>query len=119
MGCCTSNSEVEPACVPGAIPESDREGHFALARHLFSQSSETREDSKDGYAWRFSAGAFEAVARFVANERKCCPFVTFKVTVEAGNGPVWLRMTGPEGTRAVLQAELDSSTSGCCQGHEE
>lgn len=46
-----------------------------------------------------------SVARFVANERKCCPFVSFSIEV-SGDGPVWLRMTGPAGTRECLEAEL-------------
>jgi hypothetical protein len=44
--------------------------------------------------------------RFVSNERLCCPFLEFGITIAPANGPVWLRLTGPEGTRAFLEAEL-------------
>jgi hypothetical protein len=113
------NGEVELACVPRALPEADRQGHFALARKLFSESRQTRKELKDGYAWRFSAEDFERIARFVANDRKCCPFVTFELTIEPGAGPVRLRMTGPEGTRAVLLDGLDSSTACRCGQERE
>jgi hypothetical protein len=64
-----------------------------------------RREWKEGYAFRFSPDAFDALARFVANERKCCPFLHFEIAVESA-GPVWLRLTGPSGTRAFLDAEL-------------
>jgi len=36
-------------------------------------------------------------------ERRCCPFLRFQVVAEAGNGPVWLEVTGPVGTRQFLE----------------
>ena len=61
----------------------------------------------------------ESLSRFIANERKCCPFMTFELEIAAASGPIWLRMTGPEGTRDVLEAELrlasgaPASSCGC------
>ena len=51
---------------------------------------------RDGYAFRHSSDkkVLLAVAKFVANERLCCPFFEFVITVERAGGPVWLRMTG-------------------------
>ena len=105
----------ELACVPSAIPAAARQGHFALARELFGVRAAERIALPNGYAIRFSADAFESVARFVANERKCCPFVSFEIALTHEAGPLWLRMTGPEGTRDILEAELNltSSCSSC------
>ncbi len=100
------NRGPELACVPTAIPRTERAAHFALARELFAESAQERVDLPDGYAFRFRHDAFEAVARFVANERRCCPFMNFELTLGSESGPLWLRMTGPEGAREVLQAEL-------------
>jgi hypothetical protein len=97
----------EIACLPSAIPAAERQAHFALVRKLFGGRAQERRDPPDGYVFRFAHDAFEAVARFVANERKCCPFMSFELTVAPQTGPLWLRMTGPEGTREVLQAELN------------
>jgi hypothetical protein len=94
------------ACVPGAIPAADRPAHFALIRHLFGEVAEGREALADGYAFRFPPAALESLARFVANERKCCPFLTFVLEVSPAEGPLRLRLTGPEGTPAFLEAEL-------------
>jgi hypothetical protein len=94
------------ACVPGAIEPGERPAHFALVGRLFGTLAETREALPDGYCFRFPADAFGQVARFVDNERKCCPFLRFEVEVPPGGDAVWLRLTGPEGTRAFLDAEF-------------
>ena len=96
----------ELTCVPSAIPIGARLKHFALARRLFSARALERRDLPDGYAIRFAHDDYDAVTRFVANERLCCPFLHFDVRVEADGGALWLQMTGPQGTREVLQAEL-------------
>jgi hypothetical protein len=54
------------------------------------------------------------VARFIANERKCCPFLHIEVEIAPGAGPMWLRLTGPPGTRELIEAELALATAGPC-----
>ena len=105
------------ACVPGAIPASERAGHFALARELLISRAKERGDLENGHAFRFDPDALTSLVTFVENERKCCPFLTFDIVVSPGSGPIWLRMTGPAGTREVLRAELGLSRScGCDDG---
>ncbi len=61
-----------------------------------------------GYRVRFDATA-EVVGELTAlidAERRWCPFLRFQITVEPENGPVWLELTGPEGTREFLETEL-------------
>jgi hypothetical protein len=97
------------ACVPGAIPAPDRAAHFALATRLLTIDVRERlvlADGVDGYAYRFDAGAFDDLARWITNERRCCPFLTFALALSPDAGPVWLRLSGPAGTREFLDAEL-------------
>ena len=103
------------ACVPSAIEATARTAHFDLARELFEKRVEERATLPDGYAFRFPRDSLEDVARFVANERKCCPFMSFELALSPGSGPLWLRMTGPEGTRDVLDAELNLPGSCGCK----
>jgi hypothetical protein len=65
--------------------------------------SEVRETG-DGYAYRFPSdgGWLPELARLIDLERQCCPFLRFRVTVEAGGGPIWLELSGPDGTKAFL-----------------
>jgi len=94
------------ACVPGAIPENERPSHFALLKRLFGDSVRERRDIQDGYAFRFDEDAFDDVARFATNERRCCPFLTFVIELSPNGGPLWLRLSGPAGTQTFLNAEL-------------
>ena len=111
---------VPVACVPDAIPREQRAAHFELAKHLFEELAEGREPLAEGYAFRFPPDAISSIAHFVDNERRCCPFMQFEIAVSPDVGPVWLRMSGPEGTRAVLDAELGlnrCTSRGCgCNG---
>jgi len=100
-----TGAAVPLACVPGAIPAAERAAHFTLAAELFGAVRERRE-LEDGYAFRWEPRWLEQVMRFVMHERLCCPFLELGITVAPAYGPVWLRMTGPPGTRELLRAEL-------------
>ncbi len=43
----------------------------------------------------------------VSAERQCCRFLRFGITVEPDNGPVFLELTGPPGTREFIAALLE------------
>lgn len=94
------------ACIPGAIPPAERPAHFALIARVFGDSALEKREIPNGYAFRFGPEAFEEVARFVANERKCCPFLDFTLEISRDAGPLWLRLFGSVGTREFLDAEL-------------
>lgn len=102
------------ACVPSAIEAGERESHFALARQLLGEKYSRRESLPNGLTFRLPPDSLGAVATFVANERKCCPFMTFVIGVEPNDGAITLQMTGPIGTREILEAELKlPTTCGC------
>lgn len=108
-GRCDGPRPAEPgpalACALDAIPAEQREAHVALAIDLFRRPELPRRDLPDGYEFRFPSSRIPALARFVENERQCCPFVRFELVVD-GSDDVRLRMVGPRGTRELLQAEL-------------
>jgi hypothetical protein len=94
------------ACAPGAIPAGERAEHFALAARLFTEAAISRTPLSNGYEIKFPAETLISVAQFVTNERLCCPFMRFDIEMQAGNNVLVLRMTGPAGTRDVIDAEL-------------
>jgi hypothetical protein len=59
---------------------------------------------ESGFAYRFPAdGAIiSQLATLVELERQCCPFLRFRTTVEGADGPIWLELTGPKGTKEFL-----------------
>lgn len=96
---------VHLACDMTAIPANERPAHQAITRRLVASATEIR-DLPDGLAFRWPATEYEAVAKFLEYERRCCPFLTFALTVSAAGGSLALQVTGPEGTARFLRAEL-------------
>jgi hypothetical protein len=64
---------------------------------------ETRE-LEDGYLYQLPASEewLVELAHLVNLERQCCPFLRLSITVEPDNGPLWLELTGPPGTKDFL-----------------
>ena len=75
---------------------------------LVARASE-RQPVPGGFRWRFAAGAglVKDAAAVIEAEHRCCRFLRFRLTVEPGDGPVWLEVTGPEGTPEFLSTLLD------------
>jgi hypothetical protein len=65
--------------------------------------SKTRE-LEDGYSYQPPASEewLAELAQLVNLERQCCPFLRLRITVEPNNGPFWLELTGPPGTKEFL-----------------
>ena len=63
-----------------------------------------RRDLAAGYAYRFPSETtwVAELAKLIAVERECCPFLQFNLRVEPADGPIWLELTGPEGTKDFL-----------------
>lgn len=102
----TNDTDVPLACVPGAIPPDEREAHFARVSRLFTSAVRERRDLPDGQAYRFDAEAFDELARWLTWERRCCPFLHFTLELEPDGGAIWVRLSGPEGTREFVEAEF-------------
>ena len=68
-----------------------------------SVCSEVKE-LEHGFIYRFPSDGewIRELANLVELEHQCCPFLKFSITVEPGDGPVWLEMTGPKGTKEFL-----------------
>jgi hypothetical protein len=58
----------------------------------------------DGYAFTFPAatGTLRQLAQLVDMERQCCPFLMFKIVVEAAQAGVRLEVTGPEAAKKLI-----------------
>lgn len=63
---------------------------------------------ENGYAYRFPADDewLGELVNLVRLERRCCPFLAFKISVEPGGGAIWLELTGPGGTKEFLSSFL-------------
>jgi len=105
-----TNADQALACDLTAIPSDVREEHVITAPQLFALAQEVQE-LPNGFAIRFlnEPGRFMAIAKFIENERLCCPFFNFGLELEPNSGPLWLRLTGGEGVKEILQTTLFES----------
>lgn len=93
------------ACDMAAIATEHRDAHLAMIADLFGAVEEVRELS-DGYAFRLPNELLEKAAAFITRERLCCPFFGFTLQVEREGGAVWLSLTGREGAKQFIMAEI-------------
>ena len=95
------------ACDMTAIAVEERPRHVAAIRAVFGAVEAVRE-LPDGYAFRLAndAALLERAAAFIAKERLCCPFFGFALTLEPEGGPLWLHLTGREGVKPFIRAEI-------------
>ena len=95
------------ACVMEAIPPQQRDPHIAKAKTLFKQVMEV-EELEDGYRFRFQneERLLTQLTEFIVLERLCCPFLGFALEVEPERGAVWFRLTGRDGVKPFIRAEL-------------
>jgi len=95
------------ACNPSALTSESFAAHQAEGRRLQALALERRE-LPDGWALRMPDDDETALAcaRWIIRERRCCPFFVFALVWGSESDAVWLRITGPEGTKEILRAEL-------------
>jgi hypothetical protein len=100
------------ACDMTALNAHERQ-RYAQVREQLQKSVEEIREVDHGYAFRHSAEASTLVmlAEFISLESRCCPFLGFTLEVVPQHGPAWLTMTGPEGVKEFLRAELDIDTN--------
>ena len=75
----------------------------ALLRRANSQ-----ETIPGGCRWSFTEtkGLLNDIASIIEVERRCCRFLRFRLTLEPDGGPLWMEVTGPEGTQEFLHSVL-------------
>jgi hypothetical protein len=67
-----------------------------------------RSEIPNGYALKLDSKVvtLPEAAEWISMERLCCPFLTLQISA-SGNQPHWvLTLTGPEGVKAILDAEF-------------
>ena len=81
--------------------------------------ADSQETIPGGFRWGFreTNGLLNELVSVIDTERRCCKFLRFRLTFEPGGGPLWLEVSGPEGTQEFLRSILikappTTSTSG-------
>ena len=73
------------------------------------EEAESVETTDRGVRWRFDPQrtSVSRIASVIDWERSCCSFLRFRLEVEPDGGPLVLEVTGPAGTRELLEDLLE------------
>ncbi|MGI9066363.1 MAG: hypothetical protein ACR2HX_08170 [Pyrinomonadaceae bacterium] len=95
------------ACDMTAISADQRGAHLATINRLFQAVKSFRE-LPNGYSFRLpnESDVLLTAAQFIALERLCCPFFGFGLEIESEGGAAWLSLTGREGVKPFIMAEI-------------
>jgi hypothetical protein len=103
----TGRTMAESPIVCTLLPDELRERREGLLAEL-SRRVLGREDRGDGVRLEFASDpdTLALIASVVDAERQCCRFLRFSIQVESDDGPIYLDLTGPPGTREFLAGML-------------
>ena len=105
-----SKGEVIIACDPNAVPVAQRERWMEVGKQVYAAVEEVQE-LPDGYACRLpnDAAMLLKAAEYISLDRLCCgAFVRWSLVIEPDGGPLWLHITGPEGTKALTRSTFET-----------
>jgi hypothetical protein len=96
------------ACNMKAMTPAQRKRHSEVLSPALQSAKLRVSELADGYAFQFRSDAktFQTVAEWVGNERLCCPFFDFDIRVGDESAPMTLRISGPDGVKQFIKAEL-------------
>ena len=99
--------ELPIACDRDGLGSGELTRQGDLWRSVLADVEERRElDDGYGYAMRLPVGRLADVAELMGIERRCCGFLKLRLDVEASEPCIWFTLSGPAGTKSVLDAEL-------------
>ncbi|MFN2493145.1 MAG: hypothetical protein ABR501_09720 [Pyrinomonadaceae bacterium] len=90
-----------------AIEPEERGAHSETTGKLF-RAVRSIEELPNGYRFRLpnESEVLLSAAQFIALERRCCPFFDFGLQIEREGGAIWLSLTGSEGVKSFIMAEV-------------
>jgi hypothetical protein len=96
------------ACNMKAMTPAQRKRHAEVLSPALQTAKLKSSELPEGYAFDFPSDAkiFQTVAEWVGNERLCCPFFDFDIHVGDDTAPMTLKITGPDGVKQFIKAEL-------------
>jgi hypothetical protein len=101
-----SRAELPIACDLTALTPEER-GRRQIVLGVVAQTIIGRSEIADGFELSFDATRLDlaAVGEWIALERRCCPFLHFRLNVEP-EGKITLALTGGRGVKEFLRAEM-------------
>jgi hypothetical protein len=90
-----------------ALTPQLRKRHFKeLGPKLRSLRKSVRE-LKNGYEFEFpgDTATYQLLTEWAIQEHLCCPFFDISLRLEPEGGPLWLRLSGRQGTKEFIKVD--------------
>ena len=96
------------ACDRLALNAAERKRHFEELGPALRTMVRGARELAGGYEFEFSAepAVVQMVGEWVAGEHRCCPFFDIEMRLDRENGPLWLRLSGREGTKEFIRSDF-------------
>jgi hypothetical protein len=88
---------------------SEERGRRKIVLSSVTRTIIGRDELANGFQLRFDAARLDvaALGEWIALERRCCPFLHFRLDIEPA-GKTVLALTGGPGVKEFLRSEMDS-----------
>lgn len=88
------------------LTEPELQARRSEVLHKVKEAVLEVKELESGYAYRFPSEVawIAELANLITSEHLCCPFLRFSLNVEQGDGPIWLELSGPDGTKEFLNS---------------
>lgn len=100
-------AQAQETALSCSLSDDDKRASRAGAVAKLWEAAQDITALENGYALQFEDEHLDGLLEFIAIERKCCPFLSFTLDFRANSGPIWISMTGPDGAKEILEAELE------------
>jgi hypothetical protein len=99
--------EIPIACDLDALASAERERRRTLVRAL-AHAIVGRVELEHGFELRVDSARLDlpALAEWIGLERRCCPFLHFRIELAPRAGPVTVAISGGDGVKDFLRAEM-------------
>lgn len=96
------------ACDMEALTPQLRRRHFDELGPMLRSLKRSVRQLPDGYEFEFpgDANTYSLLTEWSIQERACCPFFDINIRLDREGGPMWLRLTGREGTKEFVESEF-------------
>ncbi|MCF7803931.1 MAG: hypothetical protein K9N46_01345 [Candidatus Marinimicrobia bacterium] len=96
------------ACDLSVFNETERERHAYLAEH-FQSDVLGKEETDDGFRFKYPASQshLERLILWIDMERRCCPFLDFKIEIKGNAETCWVSLTGNDGVKEFLRETIN------------
>ena len=95
------------ACDIQALTPELRKRHFDELGPKLRSLKRSVQELADGYEFEFPAdpATFQLLTEWAIQERQCCPFFDINIRLDREGGPMWLRLSGREGTKVFIKVD--------------